>query len=255
MMKTLSHLFQSIACLWLAVGFASPLFGGGLLNSYRFTANGSDPSYSSVTLLLHCNGANSGTTFSDNSTAANTITAFGNAKTSTAQSKFSGSSLLLDGAGDYLSIPDSNNWHFTGDFTIELWFRPSSLPSSADILGQRTNSAFGCPVLFYQIGGQLYLGISFNNSSFTYITASSTISANNWYYLAATRSGSTFTFWINGVNSGTYTSSASFTNSSEAMRIGGVASSYAAGNINDVRITKGVARDVSTIPTAAFPDS
>ena len=50
------------------------------------------------------------------------------AQISTAQSKFGGASLLLDGTGDYLTIADSNDWDFPSDFTVELWFR-TSVPS------------------------------------------------------------------------------------------------------------------------------
>lgn len=39
-MKALSRILQSIACLWLAVGFAMPLQGGIFINSYRFSSAG-----------------------------------------------------------------------------------------------------------------------------------------------------------------------------------------------------------------------
>lgn len=39
-MKALSRFLQSIACLWLAVGFAMPLQGGIFINSYRFSSTG-----------------------------------------------------------------------------------------------------------------------------------------------------------------------------------------------------------------------
>jgi len=37
-MKTLLRFLQSIACLWLAVGISAPLYGGIIINSYRFAA-------------------------------------------------------------------------------------------------------------------------------------------------------------------------------------------------------------------------
>ena len=64
-------------------------------------------------LGLHCNGTNGSTTFTD--VKGNTVTANGNAQISTAQyPALTGktASALFDGAGDYLSIPDSADWDF-----------------------------------------------------------------------------------------------------------------------------------------------
>jgi len=94
-----------------------------LVNPYRFAPAGpTDPDFASVVLLLHCNGSNGGTTFTDNSSYGRAMTANGNAQTSTAQSKFNGSSGLFDGAGDYLTASASSDFTFgTGDYTIESW--------------------------------------------------------------------------------------------------------------------------------------
>ena len=78
-----------------------------------------DPHYANVSLLLHGDGADNGTVFTDNSHSPKTVTAYGNAKTSTAQSKFGGSSIFFDGNGDYLVSPSNSAFQFgTGDFTI-----------------------------------------------------------------------------------------------------------------------------------------
>jgi hypothetical protein len=67
-------------------------------------------------------GANNSTTFTDSSLTPKTVFANGDAKISTAQSKFGGSSAYLDGNGDHLSIPNSSDFEFgSGDFTIEFW--------------------------------------------------------------------------------------------------------------------------------------
>jgi len=88
----------------------------------------SDTYYSNVSLLLHCDGSNGSTTFTDNSPSPKTVTANGNASVSTAQSKFGGASAVFDGTGDYLSLDGSSGFAFgTGDFTIEFWLSPSVL--------------------------------------------------------------------------------------------------------------------------------
>jgi len=68
-----------------------------------------------------------------------------------------------------------------------------------------------------------------------------------WHHVAVTRSGNTFTMWVDGVNEGTATKSGSF--EGVATPTGSIGACFDqtnveecwAGNINDVRITKGQA--------------
>jgi hypothetical protein len=68
-----------------------------------------------------------------------TITAYGNAQVSSAQSKFGGESLLLDGTNDYLIVTDDGTLDtfysgFDGvasSFMIEMWIRPNWTKGSA----------------------------------------------------------------------------------------------------------------------------
>jgi len=64
-----------------------------------------DPYFTRTTLLVPFNGANNSTVFTDYSFNPKTLTAVGNAKIVTAQSKFGGSSGYFDGGGDYLTTP------------------------------------------------------------------------------------------------------------------------------------------------------
>jgi hypothetical protein len=75
--------------------------------------------------LLHMDGSNTSTTFTDES--GKTWGATGNAQISTAQSEFGGSSAIFDGTGDYINTTNSSDFNFaSGDFTIDFWFRSSS---------------------------------------------------------------------------------------------------------------------------------
>lgn len=88
-------------------------------------------------LLLHCDGADASTTFTDASQAAHgNATPNGNAQVDTAQSKFGGASALFDGTGDFLSYADHADWHFgSGDFMADFWVRFNSV-STAKFIGQ-----------------------------------------------------------------------------------------------------------------------
>lgn len=63
--------------------------------------------------------------------------AFGGAALVTTWAAFGLQSLRLDGAGDYISAPDSDDWHFgAGEFTAELRVRFSGAPANAFLIGQ-----------------------------------------------------------------------------------------------------------------------
>ncbi len=67
-------------------------------------------------------GTNGSTAFMDSGNNGKTVTAYGNAQVSTAQSKFGGASAYFDGNGDYLSTPDSDDFYLgNNDFTLEAW--------------------------------------------------------------------------------------------------------------------------------------
>jgi hypothetical protein len=77
---------------------------------------------SQIKSLLHFDGSDASTTFTDSSSYGPTWTAAGNAQLDTAQKKFGTASLLLDGTGDSISTP-SLGLPGTDPFTIDMWVR------------------------------------------------------------------------------------------------------------------------------------
>ena len=63
-----------------------------------------DVHFPKVKLLLPFDGSNGATSTTDSSNTNNSVTFAGTAQISTAQSKFGGSSLLLDGNSDYVYV-------------------------------------------------------------------------------------------------------------------------------------------------------
>lgn len=87
-----------------------------------------DPHWENVVLAMPMAGPNGSTVFTD--LKGKTVTGYGNAVITTSQYKFWGSSAYFDGVGDYLSTPDNQDFESdSGNFTIDVWFRASSLPS------------------------------------------------------------------------------------------------------------------------------
>jgi hypothetical protein len=217
-----------------------------------------EPYWQSVSLLLHGNGANNSTTFTDSSVNALTITGYDNAKISTTQSKFGGSSIYLDGSGDYLSVPASNSlFGFgTGDFTIEFFWYPQAASGYSGVICGATTYHF-IYLRRNESNGvlELYAG---NGWEIANVGNLGTLTNDEWHHIAISRESTNLRIFIDGslrdtINAGT--KSILYDNS--VIFIGNDIFNYKAkGYFDEVRITKGVARYTAafTPPTAAFPD-
>ena len=208
-----------------------------------------DPDFLSVSVLLHMDGSNGSTTFTDSSSNAITVTGYGNAQISTAQSKFGGASAYFDGSGDYLLTASSLAplQMGTGDFTVEAFIRPTSSVASYKSLIGLTSSDTDT---LYILSGQLVWYISG--------TAAGTIAVDTWYHVAASRQGTSLRVFIDGTLVNTSTNSNNITTGRLSVgATGSLAGEFFQGWIDELRITKGVARYTAnfTPPTAAFPDA
>lgn len=178
----------------------------------------------------------------------------GNAQIDTTVKKYGTGSLEFDGTGDWLLVPDSPDQRLgTGNFTIECWLYLSATGTARGIVGKGTSTT-----------GWLLSTNTSNAVVFTYgtstITSTGTLSGTTWYHIAVVREGTGSNqtkIYIDGTNDGTGTVSTDFTQTNAAYvganRTGGDPMN---GYIDDLRITKGVARYTAnfTAPTAAFPD-
>lgn len=217
-----------------------------------------DPNFDSVSLLLHMDGSNGSTTFTDSSSSALAVTVNGNAQISTAQSKFGGASALFDGASDYLTLSSSTAFLLgTQDFTIECWVRLASTSGTQAIVTTADPTDAQGFYLGYDAGNYLFLAGASASWSVNLTLGAPTL--NTWQHLCAVRSGNTFTTYRNGVQQATATSALSLTNTNNQIRVGGRAntSQWFNGYVDEVRITKGVARYTAnfTVPSNPFPNA
>lgn len=233
---------------------------GGLSMGKQPPVGPTDPYYNDVSVLLHMSGANNGTTFTDNSPRVKTVSAVGSAVTSTAQYKFEPSALYVNGDNNYVSSAYNVDFNLQpGDFTVEFWYRPAVNPAFGSPKTLISYGAAGAPsyrVVHYAtvLEGRLF----FSSSNFREVTGGITISANTWYHVALVRTtAGGAKLYINGigsnVNTGSFNGSTSGTLTIGANIDG---SSGMNGYIDDVRITKGVARYTAnfTPPTEPFPN-
>jgi hypothetical protein len=192
----------------------------------------------------------------------------GNAQISTSVKKYGTGSLAFDGTGDYLIGPTSPAFELgSGDFTIEVWLyrTADSGQYDSEIVSYGNPSTlngwhFG---LSGSSGGtQNRIQFGLNYSGYLVISTA-TIAANTWTHVAVTRSGTSFKMFINGSQDGSATSSATPTITTTSRLYVGTGS-YDPGSVNrtitgyidDLRITKGIARYVNnfTPPSAAYKD-
>ena len=240
-----------------------------VINPYQYAAPigpSADPYSDYVSLLLHGNGTNGSTTFTDSSSNAHTVTANGDAEISTTQSKFGGASMYFDGSGDYLSVPDDTSFHLgSDDFTFEFWTYLNST-SSENFINKRSNPSINAQYLYFRVNsGSLKLWATSNGSSWDIANSfgfgNTALSTGQWYHIALVRNGTEISAYVDGTKSpNTITTSAAIQNGgTNPLLIAGdaaVNNHYVNGYIDDFRITKGIARYTSnfTPPTAPFPE-
>lgn len=195
----------------------------------------------------------------DNS-GMNDLETVGNAKISTSVVKYGTSSMYFDGSGDYLLLQGGQNFTFgTGNFTIEMWIYVVS-GLNADIVyydGRPTSTNGLYNIIYTNSTGKLV----YNTNSADRITGTTTLSTGIWYHIALSRSGTNTKLFLNGAQEGSpYTDSNSYIVGANRPVIAG--NGYTLGNaplngyIDDLRITKGVARYVGnfTPPVARMPN-
>jgi hypothetical protein len=167
---------------------------------------------SNTLLLCHFDGTNGSTVFRDDNgiRSQKGISAIGNAQVDTAQSKFGGASVLFDGTGDYLQLPNSNDYNFGSNaFTVEGWVRAANFTNSPSIMGMATIGQFDGWNLQFGSDGKLYMEYrnSDSPSSITIQVGTAAFSTNTWGHFAFVRSGNT----IYAFKDGSLSQSASLT--------------------------------------------
>ena len=229
------------------------------LQTLRGDWSGNDPDFASVVVLLHFNGVDASTAFTDGK--GHTFTANGNAQIDTAQSLFGGASGLFDGSEDYLSTPNHADFNFgTGDFCIETAVRFNTLPSNSIVSLASTyqNSTNGWSVQYRTDvgeGNRLTFGVGDARNNFAWSP-----SINTWYRVAISRAGTSLRAFVDGIQIGSTIANSSNLTSTAALWVGalnfGGGIQFFNGWLDELRITKGVARYTAnyTVATGPFLD-
>jgi hypothetical protein len=213
------------------------------------------PTSGQVSLL--CDFTNAG--IFDN-TKKNNLVTVGTARVSTAEKKFGTGSMLFNGSTDYLSTINKQDLSLgSGNFTIECWVYANSIGSFNGVFAQWPNNggsvnnsfvleSVGSSMQFYWCAGSTIFGPA----------TLGTITTGSWIHYAICRSGNTLYPFKNGILGTTVSITQTLNSPTSNITVGGLVagSGYWNGYIDDLRITKGVARYTAnfTPPTQAFPN-
>jgi hypothetical protein len=237
----------------------SPLTESTRLILKKDSVAATDTNIREVSLLLHGNGTNGSTTITDSSLTPKTVTAVGNAQISTAIADPFGNNtrgvIAFDGSGDGISVTSATDFSFgTGDFTVEFWVKFNSVSATPNLFDMRSTDPQAAPNL-YVTGSKINLWFSALNR----IVGTTILNTSSFYHIALARNAGSLKLFLNGTQEGA-TSATPESIVSTIFTAGcpsqGTFINFLNGYMDDIRVTKGVARYTAnfTPPTLPFPD-
>jgi len=186
----------------------------------------------------------------------NDLETVGNAQISTSVKKYGTGSLAFDGTGDYLTGKSNPIYAIgTANFTVEAWVYPTAFSAYRAVFDTRTTLSNGGMDLGLANSSAGVWGL-YKGAGVTVVQSSTNLTLNTWQHIAAVRSGSTVTLYLDGVSVGSATDAQDFTE--QGCHVGRTFDNYTwSGYIDDLRVTRGYARYTTTFtpPTAAFPNT
>jgi len=245
----------------------SSAYGIWSLNEVRDAVRGenwpspapTDPNFANVSLLLNGDGTSGSTSIVDLSNNALSLTIAGNTQIDTAVKKYGTGSIQFDGNADYIQLPNDDALSMgTGDFTIEFWVYSEA--SGVDGFFRRfvklANDASSAIQIGHILSSAASNGFASYYASSGIVITGTTDIRNAWHHLALVRNSGTVTLYVDGTAEGT-----PITDTNNKVYNDPKIGSYDGtqgdmqGYIDDLRITKGVARYTAnfTPPTEALP--
>lgn len=213
-------------------------------------AAGVGPNNAKTVSLLHFDGANGGTTFTDVKGKVWTVTA--PAALSNVQSKFGGTSYFNNGVGN-ISTPDSTDLQITGDGTIEF-FMFGTL-SSAQVMVNK--SIRGARIQYDSGFIEVYTDQDNGGAGNAGLLKSSTaaVKLNQWQHIAAVKHNNVWTLYVDGAVAAQATSTNTWGVSANPLLLGSYWSNGnpMAGYMDEFRFSQGAQyTGPFTPPTAPF---
>lgn len=175
-----------------------------IINPYIYSSAAPPPPGPTPELLLHFNGTNGATSYTDDGPEGHTIAFSSGAALSTSQKRFGTASVLFDGVDDYLTLEDMPN--ITTAFCIEGFFYANG----------NEGTIFNIPALDWSLDlvpvGDNF-NVSFWNGSSAKRMNDDALTIGGWHHFVVWRNdaSSTVRLGLDGIvrsGTGTFTSSA-----------------------------------------------
>jgi hypothetical protein len=197
---------------------------------------------SDTKLLLHCNGTDGSTSFSDSSLSNHTVTANGDAQVDTAIAKWGGA-LSLAAIGDYLSIPNHADWDMNGtNYTIDFWIKFTDALSAAKSyrpLAQVEDSNNGWWLSVHGGTYRLTFVIETNNVAVLTFQTESFLDPSDWQHVALIKVSNEYGIYFDGTQVG-YVDDATTDTFTGSLTVGsgGVTYNTPPARMDEIRISK-----------------
>lgn len=238
-------------------------YASDALAQAAYVTNGA--TYDSYTkLLAHFDGADESTNDYTAETGQ-TVSLEGTAKLDSAQKKFGATAIWFDGNSDYATVPDSADWNFDADFTVDFWVYLDDYPAvQTNIIGNEDDAAgsAGWTVVVLANGTLAFRANYSGGYAISLSGSAGNVGIDAWHHVAIVRNGTSIKGYVDGVEklSATNNPVTNIGDSSYALTIGktaNTASYYTSGWVDEVRVSKGIARWTSafTPPTRAYPNT
>ncbi|HDZ25119.1 hypothetical protein LCGC14_0359670 [marine sediment metagenome] len=174
----------------------------------RFFANEGqiqDPDANTL-LLIHANepDATAGTSIIDTSSTGRILTAVANAQTDESKKQFGNASFKTDGTGDWLTVPNSADFDFSGGtFTYESWAWNDLTGGGAQRLYSQAKDGATSDYIEVNVISDGTITVQVNNTSSSVVTVVSTAGAfvaSTWQHVAVVENGNDWFIFVSGVD-------------------------------------------------------
>ena len=235
----------------------------------RSLVDSTDEHWDDVDLLINGSGVTAGSSVTDLSTEGNDFTSVStNSLSTTGPYQTTQGVLNFNGANYLVETTASGDFKFgTDDFTIEAWLKANATASGfvPGIIDHDVQNSAGGNVngvndyfVVHQLGGSKTYSFWANTVSTGNVglLVQATAPTTGWHHVAITRSGSTVKMFLDGTLKDTSTDLVANMTSGRSnpklfLGFQNVGNRYWNGQMADLRITRGVARD-SVPPTASL---
>jgi len=160
------------------------------------------PMIGGTKLLLHMDGSDRSTIFTDDGSSGYAIATNGDVQLDTVQKKVGTASGLFDGSGDYLTLAADDGFNFgSEDFMVDFWVKFNTVTHDEYLFSMLLNpysfrvytyEENDTPPAYFRFTSNSSLGLD------VMLTSLTTISTETWYHIVVARDRNSFKLYVNG---------------------------------------------------------